>query len=273
MDVVSVIKEHPIPITIGAVVVLALIFGSRSSGSSSGNASAMLQSQSIATQGNVAIAKVRAEQEAKAGDNFTSMFNTSQTVSASLAAKRTDAATHIFDSITSTDAQLALADKGSILQRYMAQLSAQTSADQMAKQYSLASKNIDAGVDVAKSKMATALSMQANDNNTKLSMLGMQLGEKKYETDVTAANLPTLLQHSENLSKISADNAQAIVAIQTAAARQQASANANSTNVNTLSNLLGMLGYGGSSGNSGGGGGGFDFGDVVDVGSTILSFI
>lgn len=272
MDVVSVVKQHPLAIA-GGVVVLLLIMGA-SKGGSGGASSVMgatLQSQSIATQGNVQMAGINAD-----------VTKARISAAAAEAAQRTSIIGQIFQTELTTSAQLAGMNVQKNLQSTLGYLQHADNKQAMENQLALGMRQIDAGTQQTAAKLSAMLQAQAQSGNTQLQGLALQLqsGERvgaaqidylKSRDAITAANLPTLLAHSENMSKIAASNAQAIANINTQAARTAANVNAAGAGMDIFSQLFSMFSGGSNSGNSGGGGGGFDWGDAAKIAAAFFA--
>lgn len=289
MDVVSVIKTHPLPIAAGVAVLLLLMAASRGGSASSGNGAAVaasLQSQSIATQGNTSVAAINAD-----------VFKTSLSANAQAAQQRTALIGSIFNSEIATSAQLSAANISATTQKSLAFMAHQDNQKALDNQLTLGRAQLDASTAQGAAKLDTALKLSQMSSNTQLQalslslqgnhdqaaqmiqgqkdMLGMNIDYAKSKDAITAANLPTLLQHSENLSKIAASNAQAIASINTTAQVTAAKAAATQSYANTGMDILGSLGslFGGSGSSGGGdsGGGGFSWGDAASIAAAIFA--
>lgn len=272
MDIVSVVKEHPLPIVGGAILLLILVSmrgGSSTSGNSAGIAAAV-ESQRIATAGNVQIAGINAQAATARGAQGVDAYKTQITENGKQAVARTSLMQNLFSTQIGASTALAVDTNKNLTTRLVAGLNHQDNQTQMADALTLGQYTTDAGVKVAMERLSTDIKVNNSNNDAKLnalsqvnatslSALGMQIASHKYDTDVTAANLPAIMQHSENAQKIAGANAQSLAQIQgnyaqiiaglnTEAARKTASANASSTDastgaswVSTAANLFAMF--------------------------------
>lgn len=243
MSFLETAKEHPYLIG-GAVLatVLLVMRGGGSSNPSSANIAASLQSQAIASDANVKLASIDAAATRARNETMGTIYSAAINASADLAK---------VDSLASVSA-------------FTAFLGARENAATVSAQREVALASI-AG------NQAIATNKTAND----LKMLTAKLGADSRVADLTFANMPALLQHSENLAKISGDTAVAITGMNTERATTVAEilsrgnqANNNLTNVSAFEKLLQALGIkpqpqqqqnkqqGSGKGPSAGGGGG-----------------
>lgn len=254
MDIVSVVKAHPLPIFGGAVILLILVGmrGSSSSGSNTSGISAAVESQRIATAGNVQIAGINAQAATARGAQGVDAYKTQVTENGKQAIARTSMMQGLFTTQVNASTTLAVDNNKNMTSRLIAGLNHQDNQTQMADALQLGQYTTDAGVKVAMEKLATDIKVNNSNNDAKLNALGQTIASHKYDTDVTAANLPALLQHSENAARIAGSNQQSLAQIQgnfaqiiaglnTQAARTTASANASATDAKTGASWVGTI--------------------------------
>ena len=264
MDIVSVVKAHPLPIIGGAVVILLLVsMRGSSSGSSGSGAGVALESQRIATAANVQVAGINAQAATARGEQQMNIFAAQLSENGKQALARTDMMATLFSTNIQASTALEMDQNKNFTTRMLGQLNSQDNQLQMANALTLGTRTIEAGIKTSSDKLAADIEMNNSNNNAKLNGLArtiqggidmayidsnMQLSKTQtaanlsvYQTDVTARNLPTLLQHSENQARVAAANAQALATISgttaqilsanaTKAANTAADANANKSN-------------------------------------------
>lgn len=243
--VLEMVKKHPVPIIGGAVILLLLIARAGSSGGgASSNAGAYLESQRISTAGNAQIAGINANAQIARGAQQVDAFKANLSYAGQLAVSRTALLEKVFSNSVAASTELQLSTDKNQTTRLLANLNHQDTQTQMANQLTLGQTAINAGVKMATDKLGADIQMNQDNNNARLNALGQSLSLDKYKTDVTSANLPMLLQHSENAARIAAANSEAITSINsttaqiisansTYAARKEADANARAKNAET----------------------------------------
>jgi hypothetical protein len=238
----ELVEKNP-ALVIGGAAALLLLFSMR--GGSDNSAlmiKAQIESQKTAGQTDVELAKVNAQQALGRTAAVADVYKTSIVSRAQVMATRDNNA-----------AKVALG-------------LAQNQTQQM---------SIGTQERIATASMATSQALAAAQLNAQMSMLQSNNDLQRYSLDLTANNLPLILQsrqadqqiaasNAQALATISAQQAQAIAALNTQAARTQANAKAQSS---TISDIGGLLGIGESIFGGGGGGGG-----LLDAASSVLSF-
>lgn len=213
MSALKIIEENP-ALAIGSVAVLLLVMSLRGAGGSTSASSminAQLESQKTAGATDVAISKINADAAAARNSNLAQVYTTQIVNGAQLAST--------LDTNRVRD-QLGLASLSVQSQQITAQQQVQNAS--IVANHDIAAQNINAQI--------TAL--QDSNNLT------------KYQLDMTAANLPLLTNTQIALGNISAQNMQAIAAINTAASRTAANTASNTasnnSNMGWVSTLAGI---------------------------------
>jgi hypothetical protein len=239
----ELVEKNP-ALVIGGAAALLLLFSMRGGSDNSAlMVKAQLESQKTAGQTDVALAKINAQQALGRTAAVADVYKTSIVSRAQVMATRDNNA-----------AKVALG-------------MAQNQTQQMA---------IGSQERIAAESMATSQAIAATNLNAQISMLQSNNDLQRYSLDLTANNLPLILQsrqidqqiaasNAQALATISAQQAQAIAALNTQAARTQARSDAQSS---TVSDIGGLLGIGKSIFGGGGGGGG----GLLDAASAVMSY-
>lgn len=204
MNVMSVIKEHPVPI-IGGVLLLVILASMRgSSGSAGSNAGMMinagLESQKIATAANAQIAGINGNVAiARGAQNVAAMSEAGKQ-----AVERTAILGDMWKTSISTSAQVQTENARNATTRFIATKQSEDNQRLAANQLALGQATIDAGVRTSLEKLATDFRMNESNNNTKLSAIGQEIAGQKYAMDVTAAMFGQ--QMSTNLATVDRNN-------------------------------------------------------------------
>lgn len=214
MEIIEIVKKHPLPIGAGVLLILFLLMRSSSPASQAGAmANAQLQQQSIASNTDISLSGINAKLASERSGYAADIWKTTIGANAAVAMSQGK------DTVSSLIAVLSHSDN---VRKIDAQLEATN--NQTAAQQSIAARSLD-----------TAITLNRDSNNSKLTALAETLKLDKYKTDVTAANLPALLQGEENrlaiyansaatLATINGQTAQAIAALNTSASRTTAEA-------------------------------------------------
>lgn len=262
MDIMAVVKEHPLPIGIGVLVLIIVIASSRSSGSSaSSNGDAQadatnLQSQNIAASQSVALG-AQSTQQALAS---TSAGTDRQSIAASL-----------FASLAQTQAVSDMNSSNNTVQLVTAAFQNTQNQTQLADSLKLQEDTNTTNAGLAYQSLADQLKAVQDSNATSTANIAAtaagnvsQINASTAGTEGVAAqsynflgaNLATLLQHSENLAKIQGSTATQLATIQTSPSLIAAQngtltsqANANAANaqsgaswVSTAASVIGAVG-------------------------------
>lgn len=251
MDIVNVIKAHPVPI-IGGVIGLIVLIGMRggSSGSSAGNViGASLESQRIATAANVQISGINAQAATARGAQVSDLYKSQLSAAGEQAKLRTMLMGEMWQTQVGASTTLALDQNKGAVTRLLGAYAHEENMTVAANQLALGQKGIDAGVKMASEKLATDIRLNQDTINGKLSALAKTTELSKYQTDVTAANLPAMLANSQYMAKIAASNQQALAQMSSNTAQiisanqtQGQKAQANKTDSETAGNWMEIAG-------------------------------
>jgi hypothetical protein len=231
-EIIEVAKKHPIAIGVGAlVVVLLVVKGGGSSANSSANA--ILAQQKTASQTDIAIAGSNAQQSMQRSALAADIWKTTIAANATV-------------QVNQDKNQTAL---------LLGMMNHQENNAQITDGYNVAMSTIAAKQALGAQALDSQITMNRDSSNAKLTALVDTLQLQKYQTDVTAANLPALLHSQEIQKQISGDtaaqlatingqNAQAIAALNTSASRTvadtAASKQSNSDSMSWVSTIAGI---------------------------------
>jgi hypothetical protein len=231
----KLLEENP-ALAIGGAAVLVLLFSMRGgSGSNSAMIQAQLESQKTAGQTDVALAKINAEQAQARTASVADVYKTSIISRAQVLGVQ-----------DSNASKVALGMGGFQTQRdAIAANVVLGMAGFQAQQASIASQER-----IANASIASSQAMAAAKLNAQMSMLQSNNDLQRYGLDLTAKNLPEILHSQEinqqtaaanaqALASISAQQNQAIAALNTQAARTQANSAAQSSTVDDIGGLVG----------------------------------
>ena len=250
--VIEVIKAHPLAIGAGVIVVLLLMRGGSSSNAGTNAASmvgASLQSQQIASSTNVALAGVNAD-VSKANAGF--------------------ASANYLGGIAAA-ASIKQSDNAAMIGAFTSMLSSGNNSEAIAANRQVNLAQITASQTVALDATATqlkGLNAQITGNQNLTNTLVQADANKTASIySFEQANLPSLLQHAENMAKIGGDTAVNLATVngrtsvnlatvngQTSTALAQTNTSAARTNAETAQQSSGLD-------------------SLVKIGSTILSFL
>jgi hypothetical protein len=253
MDVVGIVKEHPIPIVVGVVILLLLM--SRSGGSSGGGgnvAAFAAQANSLAAQTNVQISGINSANQIAMGAQATERYKVGQ--NAALA--RAGIASDMFEVMTGAASQQILSNSANTLKITQDVLARQANGDILASNERANTAKINGAIQLNADALSAQIRMNADDNNFKLNEIGaktngsiavMQAGgviQKdllNINNAFTAANLPTIMQHEENMLKIGGKNQLSIVERQTQADNTRAQAAKNGSDWGIVGNFFNAI--------------------------------
>jgi hypothetical protein len=224
MNIMAVVKEHPVPIGIGVVVILLIVFARGSNGATSSNAGAFLQAQSIAAQSNNQLAEITTRGNIALGQQSVERSR----IAMDAATARTGAVSSLFATMVGTNAQVRMNTDNNSVKTQQLMANSNMNALETNAQLSVARDTIAAGIRTSSDKLNAMIRMNENDNNTKLNALGMEtsgnlaLLQKRGEFDLMALDkqidlsiktLPAMLQHAETMLNIQGTNAQGLARI------------------------------------------------------------
>lgn len=234
MNVIEVVKAHPIPIGLGVLVILLLVMskGSTSSRAAS-NAGAYLQSQQTASAANVALAGLNSQTQLGLGAQ--SVEN--NRIAADAANTRMGIVGNLFAMSTQANAEVTANRENNLLATYQTSMASKQNILVAENEYDVQKRTIAANVAMNGDKLAAQIRLNEQDNNAKLSAIGLatsgdlalmekqgsiegMLLDKNYAFQ--AKTLPTILQHAETMQKIGGSNAAQLASIQTEANRTDA---------------------------------------------------
>jgi hypothetical protein len=261
MAIMEFVKAHPVPVGLGVVVILLIVFSRGSSPASNNAAQAgnYLQAQSIAANSNTRLAEIgmttTIAQGAQSVDN--------NRIAAVAAGERTGAIASLFATMVGTNAQVQMNNSGNLLKSTQSLYAHQENLVGSANALDAAKTSINANIRMNADQLQTQVRLSENDINGKLSALGMQtsgdlqmlkqLGVNQTDAmktqgsitsllmDKNIATLPTLLQHSETMLKISGENAYGLMDLQTSAARTKSRADARNEDAKTAGTWIGNV--------------------------------
>jgi len=242
--IIEFVKANPIPVGIG-VVVLILIISSRGGGVSSDGAEAAASYNAAAAQ----IAGINAQTSVALGSQ--SIEKTKIAESAAL--QRTQTAATVFTALANVNATQAMNDSNNVFKSIYANIESSTARFALEKKSETELAAINAGVRMNVDKLNAELTKAKNDNNFRLSEIGaltqgnLQLiqatGTEQrltmgQQNAFVAANLPTFMQHEENIAKIQGTTAENIARIQTQPAQTAAQGQKNKNDWGIVTDVL-----------------------------------
>jgi hypothetical protein len=274
INIVEVVKAHPIPIGIGVVVILLIVFSRGSSPSSSGasNAGAYLQSQQTASSANVALAGLNSQTQVALGAQ--SVDN--NRIAMEAAGQRSGVMAGIFSVMTQANAEVSATNGANTLKSFQTMMASKQNILMAENDYDIQKRTVSAGITMKAADLASQIRMNENDNNTKLSAIGLAtngelnllreegtiksaladknaslmslMADKSF--DFQAKTMPTVLQHAQNMQQIGGANAQALARItgefglkqtelETYADRRRARADAAKSDWGVVGNVIG----------------------------------
>lgn len=254
MNVIEVVKAHPVPIGLGVLVILLLVMskGSTSSRAAS-NAGAYLQSQQMASSANVALAGLNSQTQLGLGAQ--SVEN--NRIAADAANTRMGIVGNLFAMTTQANAEVTANRENNLLATYQTSMASKQNILVAENAYDIQKRTIAANVEMNGDKLAAQIRANENDNNTKLSAIGLatsgelallektgsiqsSLADKNYAYQLTT--LPMVLQHAETMQKIGGTNAATLANINTEVARINANTNASNAKTARQQSWLGVVG-------------------------------
>lgn len=253
--VLAVIKEHPAAIGIGVVFLLLIMSMRGSSGATSSggnNAAASVQSQSIATQGNVSIAGINAGVTVQTGAQYSADYQAALSVASKASATRAALISSIFDTTSGTQVALARNQTGADVATTLARFQHQDVQTQFADNLTLGQAAMQAGVTTHLADLNSTIQLNKDNNNAKLNALGQSITAQQYSENLTAANLPALLANSENIARITGNTQASLATIasqtaitqsnnNTAPARTAANASSTASNVSSFASIASVI--------------------------------
>jgi hypothetical protein len=162
MEVIELVKKHPVAFGAGGLVLLLLLM--RGGGSNSGNEAALS-------------AGLAAQKQAGAVDVQLTSIN------AGLAAARTSSMADLWKSTIATNAAVKVANGKNDTAMMIAALMSRDTQYQTDAQLQTQMRAIDAQTSIAVTKLATDITMNKDSWNSKLSGLAMTLDQDSYKTD------------------------------------------------------------------------------------------
>lgn len=272
MDIMTVVKEHPVPIGIGVVVILLIVFSRGSSnGAAPNNAGTFLQAQSIAANSNATIAEITMRGNVAQGQQSVERNR----IAMDAATARTGQVAGLFATMVGTGAQVRMATDSNAVKSQQQMLAANANMLETSANLSIARDTVAAGIKVNADKLAAQQRLFETDANYKLNALGLQtngdlrmleqvgknqianinaqgtvtgnLMDKEFthtssmldkNLAYSSSTLPSLLQHQQTMLGMQNDIAYQLASIQTAADRKKAEADARKTDSETGKNWV-----------------------------------
>lgn len=250
MQIIELVKSHPVPFGIGAVVLLLLVM--RSGGSTAtaqSNGSALAQA-SMAN--NTQLAQINAGTSVSLGAQSVEAAKNAQDA----ATARTGVMASLFNSMVQGNAAVSVGMASVNAGTVQKAIDASAAREQMTLNYQAQQSQIQAGVTTAANTLAGQIQMHLDDNNAKLSAIGLttqgnlDLLAKGGEISTTqlgmnlsaqATSLPMILQSTENMARITGGNQLAVVQAQTKAADTTAQAAKNKSDWGIVGNIIGSI--------------------------------
>jgi len=208
MEVPVLIQEHPI--ATGAAVIGLIIFASMNSGGGNSGAAITLQSQKIASDTNIALSSITANQSNTRAGYTADMYKTGVNASASLAVDENKNLVDLYHTFMAHDATVLGINKQAEVAKYQTEAGATVALTQ-----------ISADLQQTQLKAAAADTSLARIIGSSDYQFSAALAEK-------SADLPMILAHAE-----------AIASINTAATRRTSEANADATDSQSDMNWVG----------------------------------
>lgn len=224
MDIMGVVKEHPVPIGIGVVVILLIVFARGSNGATTSNAGAFLQAQSIAANSNNQLAEITTRGNIALGQQSVDRTR----IAMDSATARTGMVASLFATMVGTGAQVQMSRDTNAVKSQQQMLASNANMLETGANLKLGQESIAAGIKVNADKLGAMIRMNETDNNTKLTAMGMQtngdlqkmqlqgqfgLQAMDKEYDYNIKTLPQMLQHAETMLNIQGTNSQALARI------------------------------------------------------------
>lgn len=236
MQVLEMVKSHPVPFAIGGVVILLVLLSSRSSAPSAAGYNA-----NAAMQNSTALAQINAQTSVALGAQATERYNAGQQA----ALQRSALTAGIFNSMITSNANTQVALAGVNATQVKNASDAATARLQVTENAEAQKFAAARSAEVAFAKVSSDLQAHLDDNNTKMNMLVKQgdinltLLDRQVRSNEKLADMNNAV-YVNTLPQILASQ-QALASIQTSAARTAAQAQKNKS----------------------------DWGIVTDVGSTV----
>lgn len=208
MDVLAIVKEHPIPVVIGVMIVILIVSRSGSSvpASTGSNAALAVRSQELAVQSNSQIAGINSQTAIGLGAQATERYKAGE----SAAVARTNIAASLVNTSIGALSQQVLGDQANNLKVIQATFARAINNDNLSADAAYKDKVINAGIRMHVDDLNAQTNLQNNDNNFKLAQIGASGDIQKtllgMNLEFAGKNLPTVLQHSENMARISGAN-------------------------------------------------------------------
>lgn len=249
MQIIALVKEHPVPFAIGAVVLLLLMMRGGSTQAAQSNGSALAQAS---MQNNTNLAQINAATSVQLGAQSVEAAKNAQ--DAALA--RTGVMASMFNNLVTSNASVSVGMAGVNAGTVAKALDASNARNQMELNSQTQQAQIQAGITTAANNLAGQIQMHTDDNNTKLSAIGLatqgqldlmhlqgdisttQLG---MNIDANAKSLPMILQSAQEMARINGGNQLAIVQAQTKAADTTAQAAKNKSDWGIVGNIASLF--------------------------------
>lgn len=249
MQIIEIVKSHPVPFAIGAVVLLLLVSRSGSTQAAQSNGSALAQA-SMAN--NTQLATINAGTSVQLGAQASDRFKAAQDA----ATTRAGITAGMFDSLVNSNASVSVAMAGVNAGTVQKAIDAANAREAMNLSAQVQQSQITAGITTAANNLAGTIQMHLDDNNAKLNAIGLttqgqldllakggeistnQLG---MNLAAQATSLPMILQSTENMARITGSNQLAVVRAQTKAANTTAQANKNKSDWGIVGNVIGSI--------------------------------
>lgn len=225
-NVITIVKQHPVPIGIGVVVVLLLLMSRGSSAASSGsNVSAYLQAQKIAADSNGQIAALNSQSSVALGAQSVEKMS----IQEQAANQRAGLASSLFATLAGVNAQVSMNSNNNAAQTVVASFANQQNMAKISNDFAVQQSTIGANIKINGDKLAAAKDMLESDNNFKLAAIGAtsqgdiatigalsaaDLASQDKQNAFTLTTMPSLLQHAETMAKITGQNAVNLYTIQ-----------------------------------------------------------
>jgi hypothetical protein len=248
MDIVNVVKEHPVPVGLGVFIVLILIFSRSSNTASVANSGA-----AAAMNGTVQLAGLSANTSVALGAQSVQNNKIQQDA----ANARFGIASGLLSTIASFGAQTEAQSTDNAFKIVQSAMSNDVQKTALADDLTKSTNTINANVKMNADNLSAGLKALVESDNNKINLVGAQTQGSvaviqaggNVASDLKAqdyafygANLSTLLQHSETLTSIQGKNQIGAIQAQQQAANTTADAAARAQNAATSQSWLSSIG-------------------------------
>lgn len=250
MQIIEVVKNHPVPFAIGAIVLILLVTRGTSTQAAQSNGSALA---AASMQNNTQLAQINAGTSVSLGAQSSDRYKAAQDA----ATARTGIMASMFDSLVGSNASVSVSMAGINAGTVQKAIDAANARSAMELNAQTQQAQISAGISTAANSLAAQVQMHLDDNNNKLSQIGLntqgnlelmskagdistnQLG---MNLSAQATSLPMILQSQQEMARITGQNAIQIAQVNTKAADTTAQATKNKSDWGIVGNIASTIG-------------------------------